>query len=511
MKSKLFSNLALLGIILAAVLALVMGGWSLPVLVVLAATLVGLGARNNNQGLGRAALVGAIGALVVVIGAVIHNTLIVSLPDVDAIPVESTTVVVYAGVIVLGALVAPLVAFFNGHPNDRVRRYSLLGFIAICAVIFPFYEQGTQLLWASAIIVALFYTLQALGLNIVAGYSGMLDLGYVAFFAIGGYTAGLLLSPQLPEVYALRWSFWIVIFIAAALAALFGLLLGAPVIPLRGDYLAIVTLGFGEIVPIVFKNLEAVKIYEPISEMIAYITGNPAIARCLIGCGEKALNITNGTQGVNPIDRPIINLTGIGIPVNYTFQTGEYIPWYFLILIFVAIAAFFIHRLRQSRTGRAFVSQRDNELAANAMGVPLVRTKLTAFMLGAMFSGFAGAFYASYVSFISPDAFDFSISVIVLVMVILGGQASIPGVILGGFVVKLVDLLILDKVQLVFGGLLKATILKNAPDGLALFLSSLFDITQYKLLLFGLALVTMMLVRPQGLIPAGIVKYDTKS
>ena len=154
---------------------------------------------------------------------------------------------------------------------------------------------------------------------------------------------------------------------------------------------------------------------------------------------------------------------------------------------------------------------RDNELAANAMGVPLVRTKLTAFMLGAMFSGFAGAFYATYVSFVSPDGFDFSISVIVLVMVILGGSASIPGVILGGLVVKLVDLLILDRLQLVFGGLLKATVLKTAPEGLALFLGSLLDITQYKLLLFGLALVIMMLVRPQGLIPAGIVKYDTKS
>ena len=170
----------------------------------------------------------------------------------------------------------------------------------------------------------------------------------------------------------------------------------------------------------------------------------------------NAVEFTNGTQGVNPISRPIIDLTGIGIPVNYTFKTGEYIPWYFLILTIVVLAAFFISRLRRSRMGRAWVSMRDNELAANAMGVPLVRTKLIAFMIGAMFSGFAGAFYASYVSFISPDAFDFSISVIVLCMVILGGSASIPGVILGGFVIKLVDLLILDKLQIVIGGLLQS-------------------------------------------------------
>jgi branched-chain amino acid transport system permease protein len=414
------------------------------------------------------------------------------------------------GAVVLAAVAAGLVAFLNGHPNEKVRRYGMLALLLVFAITFPFYEESTRLFWMSTIIVSLFFILQALGLNIVAGYAGMLDLGYVAFFAIGGYTAALLMSPHITTLFAMKWSFWIVIFIAAAAAALFGLILGAPVIPLRGDYLAIVTLGFGEIVPIVFKNLEAVTIYEPITRIIGAITGNPSLALCIIGCPEP-LNLTNGTQGVNPISRPVIDLTGIGLPFNYTFKTGEYIPWYFLILGIVLLSAFFISRLRRSRIGRAWVSMRDNELAANAMGVPLVRTKLIAFMIGAMFSGFAGAFYASYVSFVSPEAFDFSISVIVLCMVILGGSANIAGVILGGFVIKLVDLLILDKLQLVIGGLLQATVLRSAPEGLAQFLGSLLDVTQYKLLLFGVILVFMMLTRPQGLIPAGMIKYDAKT
>jgi branched-chain amino acid transport system permease protein len=345
-------------------------------------------------------------------------------------------------------------------------------------------------------VVALIYCMQALGLNIVAGYSGMLDLGYVAFFAIGGYTAAFLNSPQ----FDLAVPFWIIVFIAGFAAALFGLILGAPVIPLRGDYLAIVTLGFGEIVPIVFRNLEAVRIYEPISEIVTALQGRPQDALCLVGCGDLPLNITNGVQGINPIGRPDV--------LGYVFETGKYIPWYFLILIMVAVAAFFINHLRRSRMGRAWVGMREDELAASAMGVPVVRTKLLAFMIGAMFSGFAGAFYASYVSFISPDAFDFSISVIVLSMVILGGSGSIPGVILGAMLIKLIDPLLLDELQRVVGGILQVTLLRwiDAP-GFENFIKSLLDPTQYKLMLFGLILVIMMRVRPQGLIPAGIVKY----
>lgn len=249
-----------------------------------------------------------------------------------------------------------------------------------------------------------------------------------------------------------------------------------------------------------FRNLEAVKIYEPISEVVTALQGRPQDALCLVGCGTFPLNITNGVQGINPIGRPEV--------LGYVFETGKYIPWYFLILIMVALSAFFINHLRRSRMGRAWVGMREDELAASAMGVPVVRTKLAAFMIGAMFSGFAGAFYASYVSFISPDAFDFSISVIVLSMVILGGSGSIPGVILGALLIKLVDPLLLDEMQRLVGGVLQVTVLKwiNAP-GFENFIKSLLDPTQYKLMLFGLILVIMMRVRPQGLIPAGIIKY----
>jgi branched-chain amino acid transport system permease protein len=218
---------------------------------------------------------------------------------------------------------------------------------------------------------------------------------------------------------------------------------------------------------------------------------------------------------LNPIDPPLLPFVepwSMASVVrsqlsSLTFKPEQNLPWYFLILALVVISAFFINRLRQSRIGRAFVAMREDELAASAMGVPLVKTKLAAFMIGALFSGFAGAFYASRVSFISPDAFDFSVSVIVLCMVILGGTGSIAGVILGGLIIKIVDLLVLDKLQGVLNGVLQVTVFDNVQSqGVNLFLASLLDTTQYKLLLFGVILVVMMLVRPQGLIPEAMTK-----
>lgn len=499
MKQRLLSNAEIFAIVLMGLIALVMGGWSVMVLVVLAGALVGVNA-SPNAGVGRSLIVGAFVSAVVVLFALIRNTALASLPGVDAIPPGATSPLTYVGAIVLGALVAYIIAWLRQQPNANVRKYGLLVFMLIFAVAFPFFEQQAKLLWANAVVVALIFTVQALGLNVVAGYAGLLDLGYVAFFAIGGYTAALLMSPHLLADKASHLSFWIVIWLAAAMAAVAGLVLGAPTLPLRGDYLAIVTLGFGEIVPIVFKNLEAVKIYEPITYILSWITGNANLAWCLLGCGPSGpVNMTNGTQGVNPIDRPSI--------FGYTFQTGQYIPWYFLILVILILSAFFISRLRESRVGRAWVAMREDELAASAMGVNLVKTKLTAFTLGAMFSGFAGAFYASYVSFISPDAFDFSVSVIVLSMVILGGTGSIPGVILGGLIIKIVDLLLLDKIQLFIGGFLQAFVFKGIQSqGMQNFLASLLDVSQYKLMLFGLILVVMMLVRPQGLVPESMTK-----
>ncbi len=490
MKQKILSNAEIIGILLMGFVALITGGWSVIILVILTGALVGVNTPAEPGAWRKALVPGLISAVAIVLITLFHNTVILGLPRQEPIPAASTSPLVYIGSIVLGTAMAVGVAALRTATNERVRRFGLIGLLLVCAVAFPFFEQYAQLFWANAIIVAMIFSMQALGLNIVAGYAGMLDLGYVAFFAIGGYTIAFLNSPQ----FNLQVWFWLVIWIAAAAAALFGLILGAPVIPLRGDYLAIVTLGFGEIVPIVFRNLNEIRILEPVTNMIAALTGNPSAAICLIGCIEP-FNLTNGTDGINPIGRPI--LPGV------QFVTGQYIPWYFLILGLLITSVFFISRLRNSRIGRAWVAIREDELAANSMGINLVRTKLIAFMLGAMFSGLAGAFYGSYVSFISPDAFDFSISVIVLCMVILGGTGSIVGVILGGFIIKVTDLLLLDKLQVVMGGLLQATLFQGIDNqGMQNFLESLFNASQYKLLLFGIILVTMMQFRPQGLVPS---------
>ena len=490
MKQKILSNAEIIGILIMGFVALITGGWSVIILVILIGALVGVNTPAEPGAWRKALIPGLISAAAVVLITVFHNTVILSLPQQEPIPAASTSIFVYLGSIVLGTAMAVAVAALRTAPDERVRRYGLIGLLLACAVAFPFFEQFAQLFWANAIIVAMIFAMQALGLNIVAGYAGMLDLGYVAFFAIGGYTIAFLNSPQ----FNLQIWFWLVIWVAAAAAALFGLILGAPVIPLRGDYLAIVTLGFGEIVPIVFRNLNAIRIIEPISGLIGALTGNPDAGICLVGCLEP-FNLTNGTDGINPIGRPFFP--------GVQFVTGQYIPWYFLILVLLIGSVFFISRLRGSRIGRAWVAIREDELAANSMGIDLVRTKLIAFMLGAMFSGFAGAFYGSYVSFISPDAFDFSISVIVLCMVILGGTGSIAGVILGGFIIKVTDLLLLDKLQVVMGGLLRATVFQGIENqGMQNVLESLLNASQYKLLLFGIILVTMMQFRPQGLVPS---------
>jgi branched-chain amino acid transport system permease protein len=292
----------------------------------------------------------------------------------------------------------------------------------------------------------------------------------------------------------------LVIWFAAAAAAFAGLLFGAPTLRLRGDYLAIVTLGFGEIVPIVVKRLDAVKIFEPISLFIAQIMGKTGDAAaqasvCLVGCFGNALDITSGTKGISPINAPQLGDV-------YTFKVGEFVPWYFVALILLVVSAFFIFRLRASRIGRAWVSIREDELAANAMGIDLVKTKLTAFIIGARFSGFAGAFYASFTSFISPDAFDFSISVIILAMVILGGSGNITGVLLGASIIMLIDRVLLDRLKVIINGVLQGVVFRDIASGpLAVFVNSLTDATAYKIAIFGLILVVMMKVRPQGILP----------
>ncbi len=374
--------------------------------------------------------------------------------------------------------------------SGKNQRLATLVTLAFILIIFPLVDQVAQTNWTATVIQIQIFIILALGLNIVVGYAGLLDLGYAAFFAIGAYTTGLLSSPQIN----LQWNFWLVIPIAAAVAAIAGVILGAPTLRLRGDYLAIVTLGFGEIVPVVFRNLTAVRIEEPISKIVAMITGRPEMAICLLGC-DRPINLTGGEAGINPIGRP-------ELPIIGTFTTSNYFPWYYLILFLVVFSYFVIGRLHDSRLGRAWAAIREDELAASAMGINLVRTKLLAFAMGATFSGFAGSFYAAYISAIFPSVFDFSVSVIILCMVILGGLGNMTGVILGGIIIMGADRLFLPQLAQVLKGILNTSVLPNiASPQWRDFLATTLDPIQMRLFLFGLTLVVMMIVRPEGLIP----------
>jgi len=219
------------------------------------------------------------------------------------------------------------------------------------------------------------------------------------------------------------------------------------------------------------------------------------MAICLLGC-EKAINLTGGEAGINPIGRPSLPFVG-------TFQAGQFLPWYYLILSLVVGSTFMISRLRGSRLGRAWTAIREDELAASAMGINLVRTKLLAFAMGATFSGFAGAFYGAYISAIFPSVFGFDVSVIILCMVILGGLGSIPGVLLGCLLITSADRLFLPQLAQVLKGLLNTSVLPNIGNpALRDFLAVSVDPIQMRLFLFGLTLVIMMIIRPEGLVPS---------
>src|SRR6185503_6532739 len=252
----------------------------------------------------------------------------------------------------------------------------------------------------------LIYTLLALGLNIVVGFAGLLDLGYAAFFAIGGYTAAFLTSPISPLAPYIQTNFYVAMALSFVAAAFFGVVLGAPTLRLRGDYLAIVTLAFGEIVPRVFLNLD---------------------------------KWTYGSKGMNPIGRPAIpELVGGSVVVREITNSNQ-VEWYYVILVVLCLSVFAIYRLQNSRIGRAWMAMREDELAASAMGIDLVQTKLLAFAMGASFSGFAGSLWASMLQVIDPFQFDFTISIVVLAMVILGGIGNIWGVIFGAVVLGFYD------------------------------------------------------------------------
>jgi branched-chain amino acid transport system permease protein len=345
--------------------------------------------------------------------------------------------------------------------TGRRRHAILLGLFLLLALLYPFLDEALRLqqynLGMSTAIPIFFFIILALGLNVVVGFAGLLDLGYAAFYVIGAYTTALLTSPQSPFYPALQntpfANFWTALVMSVIMATLFGVLLGAPTLPLRGDYLAIVTLAFGEIVPRMFLNLD---------------------------------QYTKGAQGINPIAYP--NFFGFQFSLDPT--VGRW--WYYLILAIGLLSIFVILRLRDSRLGRAWMAIREDELAAASMGVDPVRTKLLAFALGASFSGFAGAAYASYLQVVSPDQFNFSISVIVLVMVILGGLGNVWGVVLGGFIIGIFDNVLVRTISDWLRGIGEATDNSGLRE---------FNLEQYRFGIFGLALVLLMLLRPQGLAP----------
>ncbi len=408
---------------------------------------------------------------------------------------------VLAGVLslVMAVLAGGVMGAVQGIPGDRKQQATLLTF-AFVLVFFPFVDFAAQTKWIDTAIQILFFVMMALGLNITVGFAGLLDLGYVAFFTIGAYAAGLLSSSHL----GINLDFWLALPIAALVAAIFGLILGTPTLRLRGDYLAIVTLGFGQIVPVLFRNLTEVRIEEPISAFFASLAGNPEMAICLVGC-DRPLNLTGGEAGINPIGRPYL-------PVIGTFNSTNYLPWYYLILLLVVFTYFAIARLRDSRLGRSWAAIREDELAASAMGINLVKTKLLAFAMGASFAGLAGAFYAAYISAIFPSTFDFAISVIILCMVILGGLGNMTGVILGSIIIMAADRLYLPQLANVLKGFLNTSVLPFISDpALKDFVAVSLDPLQMRLFLFGLTLVIMMIVRPEGLVPDAMHQAEMHS
>jgi branched-chain amino acid transport system permease protein len=331
-------------------------------------------------------------------------------------------------------------------------------------LVYPFVDRTLGLQTVHAVSDGMIYVLLALGLNIVVGYAGLLDLGYAAFFAIGAYAMGLLNSPVLGSpFYGHAWSFWLCIWIAAAVSALLGTAIGAPTLRVRGDYLAIITLGFGEIIPVVIRNL---------GDITIEIGGWRPVER---------LNLTGGENGVNPVGRPYLP----GVP----FETDP-VPWYFLILIVGAASLWAMNRLRDSRLGRAWMAIREDETAADCTGVNPISTKLLAFALGASFSGFAGSIYAAKLQAITPGAFEFQVSIMLLCMVVLGGAGSIKGVILGGMLITVFDRVLLSQTTLLVRSVGRAL-------GIPALVSA--DVTLWRWFFFGLGLVLVMLLRPEGL------------
>lgn len=330
----------------------------------------------------------------------------------------------------------------------------------IVLAILPFLLGLHGQSWVRTVNFALLYVMLSLGLNIVVGFAGLLDLGYIAFYAVGAYAWAMLASPH----FGLHLPFWVIIPVGLVLAAIAGALLGAPTLKLRGDYLAIVTLGFGEIVRIFMNNLDA------------------------------PINITNGPQGINRVDAFSI--------AGFSFGRSEQIlgfritgpeKYYYLLLVLTILIVIICARLQNSRIGRAWEAVREDEIAAKAMGINTRNIKLLAFSMGATFGGLAGALFASMQGFVSPESFSLTESILVLCMVVLGGMGNIPGVILGALLLS------------IFPEVLRAVVV---PLQQAAFGEVILDPDGIRMLMFGFALVLVMIFRPAGLWPSAVRRRE---
>ena len=366
-----------------------------------------------------------------------------------------------------------------GAPSRKA--YLGLAVFAIALLLLPIVAGHAGDSWVRILDFALLYIMLALGLNIVVGFAGLLDLGYIAFYAIGAYLCALLASPQFATVLqsfvdnypelgnwmvgvfgpqiahnGIHLPVWVIVPLAAALAATFGVILGAPTLKLRGDYLAIVTLGFGEIIRIFLNNL------------------------------NSPVNFTNGPQGILNIEPKLIGDVSFRQPIAlFGFEVSVVQLYYYLFLALVIV--FFSIRLQNSRVGRAWVAIREDEIAAKAMGINTRNIKLLAFAMGASFGGVSGAMFASFQGFVSPESFGLLESIVVLAMVVLGGMGHIPGVILGGVLLA------------AFPEVLRHIVV---PIQQTLFGHVIVDAEIIRQLLYGLAMVGIMLFRPAGLWPA---------
>ena len=373
-----------------------------------------------------------------------------------------------------------------GRLPPIIRNNAVLLIVVTLAVTYPFYVDSlpTNIPVIESFpplhdtVTILVFVMMAVGLNVVVGYAGLLDLGYVAFYAIGAYTAGWLASGQFTQIHfhfgaigvgsnepGIHISVWMVLLIAGIVTAVGGILIGLPTLRLRGDYLAIVTLGFGEIIPQFVRNADNL----------------------------HGFDLTHGTFGISPIDAPGFGHTlhnALGLPVRYddSFPPTPDRLFFWTILGLLLLTVFCSWQLRDSRLGRAWIAIREDETAAGAMGVPLMRTKTWSYAIGAFFGGIAGAFIASFNSGAFPTQFDFNISVFLLCMVILGGMGSLWGVVVAGTILAWLNFDGLGNI----GSWLNANIFPASHQ---------IDVPKYSFGIYGVIIVLMMLFRPTGLIP----------